>query len=475
MPVRTSCPHCSARLVLKPDRAPAQVKCPKCQQRFRPEAVPVANAAPTTAAQHSNELAADGRPSSESALLKPAWRPGGSSADLMRAVVHAFQGQTVHRRPTWGYRLALVMSALGLALLIVAYFACLVGIGYGLYLYAIHVLPATRHVRGRAIIIAVLMHAGVALAGLALLYSLVAPLFRWHRDRSESPLLHSAAHPILHCFVRALSTLIAAPHPDEIRMNPVPNASAARQGGFFGILGGRLVLEIGEPLFYGLDLRALAGVIAHELGHFSQATSGILFCYIVNVTKWFQEATERTGGVQEAIGEHGEGAEGSGKVLVLVAFLITGLGRLLLLQFALLSRLMTFYLMRQMEFDADRYEAEVAGSAQFALTFERLSELEVGFENSLVAALNGTLAADPGLTFAAHVVEEANQLSERDRRRVAKNLKPQRARWFDSHPSPTERIAAVARAAHPGIFQLEGPALCLLNTQAIARETGRTA
>jgi Zn-dependent protease with chaperone function len=391
----------------------------------------------------------------------------------MRAVVHAFQGQTVHRRPTWGYRLALVMSALGLALLIVAYFACLVGIGFGLYLYAIHVVPASGHVRGRAMIAVVLMHAGVALAGLALLYSLVAPLFRWHRDRSDSLLLHSGAHPVLHCFVRALSTLIAAPHPDEIRMNPVPNASAARQGRLLGILGGRLVLEIGEPLFYGLDLRALAGVIAHELGHFSQATSGLLFRYIVNVTNWFQEATERTGGIQETIGEHGNDGEGYSQILVIVAVVVTGLGRLLLLQFALLSRLMTFYLTRQMEFDADRYEAEVAGSAQFARTFERLSELEVGFENSLVAALNGTLSPEPGLTFAAHVVEEANQLSERDRRRVARSLAPKRARWFDSHPSPTERIAAVARASHPGIFQLEGPALCLLNTQAIAREAGR--
>ena len=45
-------------------------------------------------------------------------------------------------------------------------------------------------------------------------------------------------------------------------------------------------------------------------------------------------------------------------------FLITGLGRLLLLQFALLSRVMTYHLMRQMEFDADRYEAEVAGKCR---------------------------------------------------------------------------------------------------------------
>jgi len=409
----------------------------------------------------------------EPAAAKPAWQPGGSSADLMRAVVQAFQGQTVHRPPTWGYRFALLLSALGLGLLIVAYFACLVGIGFGLYFYAMHVVPGSLHVRGRAMIAVVLMHAGVALAGLAILYSLVAPLFRWDRARPNSLLLHSVAHPVLHCFVRALCTLIGAPQPDEIRLTPIPNASAGRYGGFLGILGGRLVLEIGEPFFYGLELRSLAGVIAHELGHFSQATSGWLFRYIVTVTVWFQEATERTGGVQEAIGEHGDDAEGSARILVLVAYLITGLGRLLLLQFALLSRIMTFYLLRQMEFDADRYAAEVAGSAQFARTFERLSELDVAFHNVLLSALRGTLSAESELSFAQQVIDEAGRLSERDRRQVAKAMAPKRAKWFDSHPSPTERIAAVARRPHPGIFQLEGPALCLLNTSALAREAGR--
>jgi Zn-dependent protease with chaperone function len=470
MPVKTACPHCSARLVLKHDHAPAQVKCPKCHEQFYPEPISPASAAPAT--RHTPDPETPKKAPPGPAAPKPAWHPGGSSADLMRAVVQAFQGQTVHRLPTWGYRFALLLSALGLGVLIVAYFACLVGIGFGLYFYATHVVPGSLHVRGRAMIAVVLMP-GVALVGLAILYSLVAPLFRWDRTRPDSLLLHSGAHPVLHCFVRALCTLIASPQPDEIRLTPIPNASAARYGGFLGILGGRLVLEIGEPFFYGLELRSLAGVIAHELGHFSQATSGWLFRYIITVTLWFQEATERTGGVQEAFGEHGDDAEGSTRILDLVAYWITGLSRLPLLQFALLSRIMTFYLMRQMEYDADRYEAEVAGSAQFARTSERLSELDVAFQNVLVSALRGTLSAESELSFAQQVIEEAGRLSERDRRQVARAMAPQRAQWFDSHPSPTERIAAVARRPHPGIFQLEGPVLCLLNPAALARETGR--
>ncbi len=382
----------------------------------------------------------------------------------MRAVIQAFRGQMVHHRPTWGYRIALVLTAFGLGLLVLAYVASLIGMAFGLYLYAVHVIPPSLHVRGRAMILVVLMHAAVLLAGAAILYSLFTALFCWNRARPGGQLLHAGAHPVLHCFVRALCTLIDAPQPDEIRLQAVPNAAAARYGGLLGLVGGRLVLEIGEPLFYGLDLRSLAGIIAHELGHFSQATSSLLLRYIVNVTNWFQEATTRTSGIQDAIGEHGDDTEGSARLFVLVAYMVTGLGRLLLLQFAMLSRVTTFYLMRQMEFDADRYEAEVAGSAQFARTFERLSELQIGFEGVLLSLLRGTLAAGADASFATQVVEEADQLSERDRKRVAKMLAPQRARWFDSHPSPTERIAAVAQQSRPGIFQLEGPALCLLNT-----------
>jgi Zn-dependent protease with chaperone function len=386
----------------------------------------------------------------------------------MRAVVKAFEGQSVHRAPRLGYRITLLLTALGLCLLIVAYFACLAGLGWGLYLYATRVVPASFHLRGgRILIIIGLMHLGVGLAGLALLYSLLAPLFRRGRSEPDGDVLAATQHPVLHCFVRALCTLIKAPPPDEIRTFALVNASAARYGGFLGILGGKLVLTIGEPLFYGLTLRSLAGVISHELGHFTQATSRWLFRYIAAVTNWFEEATARTGGVQEVIRDQGDETEGSAKILVLMAWLVTGSGRLLLLLFALLSRMITFHLLRQMEFDADRYEAEVAGSAQFALTSERLCLLQMGWQNTLIAAMRGELDPNASGSLAELAVEEADTLCDRDRRRAARAMAPQRAQWFDSHPSPTERIAAVARNPQPGIFQLEGPAIGLLTIRAL--------
>jgi Zn-dependent protease with chaperone function len=528
MSLKLACPHCDARLVWKKESAPGEITCPKCRRKFRPQAHGPHNSAPDDSTLSGTTLGADGSETEEYAIRKadplpgnepdfsavgrvvttgatsgsgqvkqpvgtetaaaprkassrtkqstdpartgdkPIWEAGGSSADLMRAVVEAFRGQTVHRPPTLGYRLALLFSAGMLCVLIAAYIACLAGFAYLLYLYAVHFVPNSFQVRGRGVVLVILMHIGVAVAGLGILYAMIAPLFRWERDDSEPVVLSAVEHPVLHCFVRALCDLIKAPQPDEIRLIPIPNASAGRQGGFFGIIGGRLVLQIGEPLFYGCDLRTLAGVIAHELGHFSQSAGGWLLRYIGKVTNWFQEATIRTMDLQENIQQ--QEFEGQAQAIIWVAWITTGFGRLILMLFALLSRLIAFNLMRQQEFDADRYEAQVAGSGQFARTFERLCELQVGFEIALMTLMRGEMLADTGLGFGGQVVYQADELSDRDRRRVSKLMSPQKSQWFDSHPSPSERIAAVARNPQPGIFQLAGPAISLLNVNRLMRK-----
>ena len=468
MPLKTLCPHCSAKLVLKHEQAPAQVACPKCRQKFRPDPIAVPGDVATKPRSKPKTHAEHEAP--KSSPKAPEWKPGGTAADLMRAVAHALEGQAVHRPPTFSYRVALLFAVCGLCLLIVAYVACLAGIGFGLYAYCTKIVPVTLQVRGRAMILAAMMHLAVVGAGLAVLMSMVVPLLRWGSAKSETPLLHSAAHPVLHCFVHALCDLIGTPQPDEIRLNPLPNASAARQGGLLGLVGGRLVLEIGAPLFYGLDLRALAGVIAHELGHFSQATSSLIFRYVANVTNWFNEAAGRTGGVQDFIREEGSDSGGSAGLLMFVAYCTAGLGKLVLALFALMSRVIAYSLLRQMEFDADRYEAEVAGSGQFARTFERLTELDVAFEVMFKAMLRGEIEFDSPLEMAEEVVDYCERMPEKERCLPrAWAMKPRKANWFDSHPSPTERIAAVARRPHDGIFQLEGPALSLLNLAALRR------
>ena len=387
----------------------------------------------------------------------------------MRAVVEAFRGKIVERRTTMRYKLSLLATAIGLCLLVAAYVSLIGVVIFFMYGYATHAVPGTMGIRSiRFGIWAMLLHAAVLLSFLGILYSLISSIFSREKRRNTEMRLSPIAHPVLYCFVTALCKLIRAPQPDEIWLDFAPNAAAMKTSRCFGLFGRKFVLIIGGPLFYGLDLRALAGVISHELGHFSQSHGGRLTKFVVAIGSWFERAADRTSGIQSMIADHSEESVGGINLFVIVAYLITGIGQLLLKGFALASAMICYSQLRQQEFDADRYEAEVAGSGQFAKTFERLVQLNVGFANVLRLMMRNELDGDANANLFQVVVEDADNLGEPDLRRVARALKPQKAGYFDSHPSPADRIAAVAKNPQPGIFQLQAPALVLLNQAAIS-------
>ena len=234
-------------------------------------------------------------------------------------------------------------------------------------------------------------------------------------------------------------------------MDPTPNAWAGRRGGFLG-LGSRLVLGIGGPLFLGMDLRSVAGIITHELGHFSQSGSRSLLGFIIPVACWFEEAAARTSGFSDAMVSYSGDSSRWYVFLMLIMYLTTGLGRLVLMGFVLLSRLITFNLMRQMEFDADRYEWQVAGNLQFVATCERLAELQAGFENVRLKTLRDRTVLPDVLELAKRAVTEADNLSPQDRRRANAYMAPKAAHWFDSHPSTTERVEPCFLRRNPASF-----------------------
>ena len=80
--------------------------------------------------------------------------------------------------------------------------------------------------------------------------------------------------PALFAFVDRLADKVGCPRPDIIRLNLDVNASAYYETSFFGSRRRPFTLTLGLPLVGGLTLTQLAGVIAHELGHFGQRGSG---------------------------------------------------------------------------------------------------------------------------------------------------------------------------------------------------------
>ena len=220
------CPHCSVRLAVNNDKLPKQVICPKCRQSFRPvstdgradstgtpeapQSPGMKNAPPEPAPACANvgspsnssgagisaPVANAPKPSSPPPNAPQTWKPGDSMADLMRAVIQAFHGQVVHRR-----LLLAVPAGCGFR-------RCrIVRLDTGLHreryrsgvwplLYGRYALPTVESLResGSAALYVMLFHAGVVVGGLAVLYSLLAPLFCWRREKlnaNSCPPVHS--------------------------------------------------------------------------------------------------------------------------------------------------------------------------------------------------------------------------------------------------------------------------------------------
>lgn len=117
-------------------------------------------------------------------------------------------------------------------------------------------------------------------------------LFVWWMTQPDSiQLSHHQIQPDIESlakFVNAIAKRLNAPRIHRIVINDELNAGAMQSGGFMGLLFVKRTLIIGIPLMEILNEQELAGVIGHELGHFSRQ-HGRLGHWIYRVRyKWSQ-------------------------------------------------------------------------------------------------------------------------------------------------------------------------------------------
>ncbi|MFV2118028.1 M48 family metallopeptidase, partial [Streptomyces sp. Act-28] len=141
---------------------------------------------------------------------------------------------------------------LGVLLLVV-----LAGIDYLLYLYA----PSSVAVK-------------LYLVSVLLAVPLVRGLFMLRTPKAEEPPglpVAEADEPELWRTVRELADRIGTRAPSRILLVPDVNAAVAEDARLLGLLPGPRRLHLGVPLLQGLTEAQLRSVIAHELGHYSNA------------------------------------------------------------------------------------------------------------------------------------------------------------------------------------------------------------
>jgi Zn-dependent protease with chaperone function len=111
---------------------------------------------------------------------------------------------------------------------------------------------------------------------------------------------------------------------------------------------------------------------------------------------------------------------------------------------------------RLMEYDADRYEARLAGSKTFAETSKRLHTLYYGAEQFFKSL--GRRPVEVTGNFVRDIVNHCGTLDDLDEKRMRRRRKKEKTGWFDTHPSTADRIASANEEDAPGIFRSKLPA-----------------
>jgi hypothetical protein len=179
---------------------------------------------------------------------------------------------------------------------------------------------------------------------------------------------------------------------------------------------------------------------------------------IRSISHWFTRVVYERDHFDASLEEASRELDARLALVFLVARLFVWISRRILWVLMMLGHLVSGYLLRQMEFDADRYEARLAGSDAFEATTRRILRLSTAMQvvhaDLEDARLRGWLPEDlaqqtvlTAETFPPTMVEKLNESIEHSRTGA-----------LDTHPSDRERIASARAQSAPGVFHLDSPA-----------------
>lgn len=502
MPIQVECPSCLATIRVQEQHAGRRGRCPRCKTAF---IAPAATAAAEAAAPA--RAPAMGDPTEVGYVVAPRPAPAPSAgvdgddeiytlADAppqpraVRARVESLEGVGVGARgvaeaaaptrktlaprqvlagfgdriepvrPTILYRIWILIVAAVMVLLPMIYVAMIGLVAVAVCYHAVHHVSILRSVRGSgALKVAALVYAGPLVAGAVVVALMLKPLFARPAREPKSRSLEPGAEPLLLAFVDRVCDAVGAPRPARIEVDCRVNASAHRDGGLLGVVGGKLVLTIGLPLAAGLSLRQFAGVLAHEFGHFSQRAGMRLYGLIMRINLWFARVVYERDAWDETLRAWSSDEHGLILILGGLTRLAVWLARRVLWVLMQVGHIVSGFLSRQMEYDADRFQARMVGGRTFGETMERvglLSMAEQGAYADLQSSWQQRRLPDD---FPKLVMANVPQIPEAVVAMVRQQEDSRRTGLFDTHPCDRDRIARARREAPgEGIFRLEGPA-----------------
>ncbi|MET8865853.1 M48 family metallopeptidase [Nonomuraea sp. NPDC004580] len=228
--------------------------------------------------------------------------------------------------------------------------------------------------------------------------------------------------PVLWQTVEELAQRVRTAPPDEIRLVPEVNAAVSEDTRFLGMKATRRRMFIGLPLLQTLTVDELRAVLGHELGHYSGAHTRL----------------------------------GAPVYRGRVSLIATVQG---LRNHPFVQRLFTWYaklylrisqaVSRRQELEADRFAVAIGGRQAMAGALRKIHSTAAGWDlyvNSYLV-LTGAGGARPATVFGGfHAL-----MSDPERQTQLAKLaeQPEEVSPYDSHPSLSERLAAIEHLPEP--------------------------
>ncbi len=381
--------------------------------------------------------------------------------DLRDRLLAGFKGDVPPLRPSLAYRLALAAVAFAMVLLPLLYVGLIAGLAWGLWAYYRHALgPLLQEFQGSLAIVLCFLP---LFAGAVVLIFLIKPLFA-RPVRGHKPVkLDPRQEPLLFEFVARLCQVLHAPVPREIHVDCQVNASASFRRGLLSIFGNDLVLTLGLPVVASLSVQQLAGIMAHELGHFSQRF-GLRVSFVIRaINFWFARLVFQRDRFDAALVRTAQRTPVRLRWIFHLILFVVFLTRRVLWAVMMLGHVLSAFMMRQMEYDADRYEVRLAGFRCFDSSMREMFALSAAFQmamKNLQDQWKEKRLVDkfPRLVV-AHRQEGVRQLAAQ----LEHFMTNEKEELFGTHPTARQRVARALREKGLGVFSSDLPASALFS------------
>ena len=379
--------------------------------------------------------------------------PKFTAADLKGPILKAFQGDLPRVPVSALYRLGLCLVAFAMLLLPLVYLGLIGGVCYFLYMHATESVTLFNSLGGRAALFA---YIGPLMVGVLLVLFMIKPLFVQRASWFRPSRIARQDEPLLYAFVEKLCKRVGAPLPEEIHLDTNVNASAGFRRGLLSIFGNDLVLTIGLPLAGGMNLTQFAGVLAHEFGHFAQAT-GMRLTYIIrSINLWFERVVYEEDAWDERMQRWSREWDIRIGIILLVARLFIWLTRKVLWIFMFIGHCISSLMLRQMEYDADTYETHLVGAEVFESTARRMLVLNIAHQGAAQDLGNSWEEGRLVDNLPALILANEKQIPEDYLKRMMRtHFQEAQTGLFDTHPTDRDRIERARSLKARPVFKLD--------------------